>query len=94
MRKLQLFYLESCPYCHNAKRALAELSRENPAYRDVEIEWIEESRQSALAAQYDYYYVPTVFMENKKLYEASPGESYEDCKENLRRALNTCIFNK
>lgn len=88
---LTLFYLEHCPYCKNAKRALAELSDENPAYGQVEIDWIEESRKPEIAAQYDYYYVPTVFFGKQKLYEAKPGETFADCKENLRAALDTVL---
>lgn len=88
---LTLFYLEHCPYCKNAKRALAELSDENPAYGQVEIDWIEESRKPEIAAQYDYYYVPTVFFGKQKLYEAMPSETFADCKENLRAALDTVL---
>ena len=91
MRKITLFYLVGCPYCDNAKKALAELVRENPAYGEVEIDWIEESRQSELAAQYDYYYVPTIYDGQTKLYEASPSESYADCKNNIQSALDTVL---
>lgn len=88
MNKVILFHLEHCPYCHNAKRALAELIKEEPGYGEVEIEWIEESEQAELAAQYDYYYVPTIFDGDKKLYEAHPGESYDECRKNLKAALD------
>lgn len=91
MQKLTLFHLTNCPYCHNAKRALYELIEEKPEYGDIEIEWIEESEQSDLAARYDYYYVPTVFMGNEKLYEAEPSEDYASCKENLKKALDTAL---
>lgn len=91
MRKLTIFHLEHCPYCHNAKRALQELLQENPAYGAIELEWIEESRQAELANSFDYYYVPTVYAGRDKLYEARPGESYADCKANLRRALDAAL---
>ena len=94
MNKITLFYLVGCPYCDNAKKALTELVRENPAYGEVQIDWIEESRQPALAEQYDYYYVPTVYDGQTKLYEASPSESYDDCKANLKAALDTVINGK
>lgn len=87
-RPIRLFYLEDCPYCHNARRALAELAAEDPKYRAAKIEWIEESRHPEIAGQYDYYYVPTVFAGDKKLYEARPSESYAECKEKLRAALD------
>lgn len=84
---LKLFYLENCPYCRQAFRAMEELFDEKPAWKTIEIEKIEESRESAIADQYDYYYVPTIFMGDKKLYEAHPGETFAECKENLRRVF-------
>ena len=91
MKKITLFYLTGCPYCENAKRALKELVVENPAYGDVEINWIEERQNAELAEQYDYYYVPTIYDGQVKLYEASPSESYADCKDHVRAALDTVL---
>ena len=93
MKKITLFYLVGCPYCHNARKALAELVAESPAYGQVEIDWVEESEQSELAAQYDYYYVPTIYDGQTKLYEASPAESFDDCKGHVRAALDA-VLNK
>lgn len=89
MREIKLFYLENCPYCHYAKRALAELVEEEPKYAKIQVEWIEESRQPEIADQYDYYYVTTIFAGEKKLYEAHPSEDYEACKANVKAALDT-----
>jgi len=91
MKKLTLFYLEHCPYCKNARRALDALYEENPAYRAVEIDWVEESRQSALADTYDYYNVPAVFAGREKLYEAKPTHSYETIRDNLAAALEAAL---
>ena len=91
MKKLTIFHLEDCPYCHNAKQALKELLEEKPAFTSVELAWIEESRQPELAAAFDYYYVPAVFCEGEKLYEAKPFESFAACKENLRSALEIAL---
>ena len=91
MKKLTLFYLESCPYCDNARKALRELGEEKAEYAAAEIEWIEESRRPSLAQSYDYYYVPTVFLDREKLYEAHPGESFEACKDELRRCLDRVL---
>ena len=91
MKKITLFHLIECPYCHNARKALDELIRENPAYGQVEIEWVEETEQNALAAQYDYYYVPTIFYGQTKLYEARPSERFDDCKERIRAALDAVL---
>lgn len=89
MSKTILFHLSDCPYCHNARRALEELCEENPEYREIHIDWIEESENPDISAQYDYYYVPTVFVDGRKAYEAHPGESYADCRRNLQRVLES-----
>lgn len=93
MKKITLFHLEDCPYCHYAKRAFKELIEENPAYGEIQVDWIEEREQPKIAAQYDYYYVPTIFYGNEKLYEAHPSEKYEDCKKNVKAALDI-VLNK
>lgn len=91
MKKITLFYLDDCPYCHYAKRALAELADENPAYGEIQVDWIEEREQPEISAQYDYYYVPTIFYGEEKLYEAHPTEKYEDCKKNIKAALDIAL---
>ena len=48
---------------------------------------IEESEDPVTADAYDYYYVPTMFIGDEKLYEAHRGETYEECKENVRRVF-------
>lgn len=91
--KLTLFHLNNCPYCQNARQAMAELVKEDPAYSQIEIDWIEESRQPEVAERYDYYYVPTIYLGEDKLYEARPSESYADCKRNVKAALDTALAN-
>lgn len=88
MKNIRIFYLETCPYCINARKALAELIEEDPRYREIGIEWIEESREPVLADQYDYYHVPAVFIGDRKLYEASPAHGYDAIKRNMRAALD------
>ena len=91
MKKITLFYLADCPYCHDARRALAELSAENPAYAEISVDWIEESRQAELANQYDYYYVPSIFAGDRKLYEVNPSENYASIKKNVKEALDAAL---
>ena len=38
-----------------------------------------------------YFRVPTMFVDDVKLYEAHPGESYEECRENVRRVLEEAL---
>jgi len=91
MEKLTVFYLESCPYCQKAKRALGELTAENAAYESVPLDWIEESVQPEVAGLYDYYSVPSVFAGKEKLFETKISDSYEVIKENMKAALDKAI---
>ena len=74
MKKITMFTMESCPFCKQALRWMDELIQKNPEYRDLEIEKIDEVIYPKIAAQFDYYYVPTYYVDGKKLHEgaASP----------------------
>lgn len=91
MKELELFYLTGCPYCINAEKAIKELTQEDPEFAEVPIRRIEETLQPELTVGRDYYYVPTIFMGEKKLYEARPGQGYETIKENVRRSLQEAL---
>ena len=91
MKKILLFHLEDCSYCHYARRAIRELVLENEAYGTIDVQWIEENQHSELASQYFYYYVPTIFYGEEKLYEAHPSEGYSDVKEHIRVALDKVL---
>ena len=90
MEKLTLFYLEGCPYCRNAMRAVKELEAELGFDAD-RLEWVEERKNAAVADRYDYYNVPSVFFGDEKLYECKPGEDFTVIKHRLRRAIETAI---
>lgn len=86
-----MFHRDDCGYCHKAHRALAELMEEKPAYRSLPLTMIEETRQPALADRYDYYAVPTFYVDGEKVFEAHIGMSYEAIKEEVRRALELAL---
>ena len=91
MKKVLAFRLEGCPYCRQAMKALQELTAENEKYASVNLEWVEENEHPEISAKYDYYRVPTMFVDGVKIYEASPGEKYDVCKENVRRVLEEAL---
>ncbi len=91
MKELEIFYLSSCPYCRSARKAIAELAEENPAYAAIRIDWIEESENPELADSRDYMSVPSVFWQGEKLYEAHFTHSYETIKQNLREAFDKVL---
>lgn len=73
MQKIKFFMFKGCPHCAKAQKYLDELRAENPAYRELIIEKIDERLQPELANSYDYYYVPTFFVGEKKIFEGSPA---------------------
>jgi len=69
MEKITMFIMKSCPYCQAALRMMDDLFAENPEYQSLEIEKIDETVHPGIANKYDYYYVPTFFIGDKKLHE-------------------------
>jgi len=69
MTKLIYFKIPSCPFCRQADKFLEELMQENEQYRDIPIQIVDETSQRALADSYNYYYVPTFYLGEKKLHE-------------------------
>ena len=91
MHEIEIFYLTGCPYCNNAKKAVAELLAENPAYEALTLRWIEENQEKALADSRDYFRVPSLFYDGDKLYECSPLQGYEAIKAHIRAAFDRAL---
>jgi glutaredoxin len=87
MPKLDLFILESCPYCIKARKYLEELRQEDPRYQAIEIHLIDERKERALANSYDYYLVPTFYLGQTKLFEGIMTKA--DVKNVLDKALQS-----
>ncbi|MDR3253258.1 MAG: thioredoxin family protein [Tannerella sp.] len=84
MKPIKLFYLRQCPFCKKAFAYIDELKKQE-AYKNIEIETIEESEQPEIADTYDYYYVPTFYIEGEKVHEGGifPNEVEEIFKKAL-----------
>lgn len=91
MKDILLFYRDDCGYCHRAHQALDELMDELPGARELKITQIEETREPELADRYDYYAVPTFYVDGVKLFEAHIGMSYEAIKCEVRRVLEAAL---
>ncbi|MBQ5903759.1 MAG: thioredoxin family protein [Alistipes sp.] len=85
MKRIQLFYLKNCPFCKKALRYIEEAKAAHPELQSLQIELIEESEEPALADQYDYYYVPTFYIDGVKVHEG--GIYPEEVEPLLRKAL-------
>lgn len=85
MKELTFFMLPSCPHCRLAQSFLDALKKENPAYAEIPIRRVDESREVALANSYDYFYVPSFFIDKKKLFEGHME------KEDVRAVLDAAL---
>ena len=70
MKKITIFVQRYCPYCQRALQYIRQLQTE-VGYPELEFELIDELAEPRLAAAYDYYYVPTFYWGQKKLYEGA-----------------------
>lgn len=84
MKKIKAFYLENCPHCRRAFKMIDELQAQNPEYSDVEIEYIEESKNVKIASAHDYYLVPTFYVDGIKVHEGVP--TMDKIEEVLKKA--------
>lgn len=85
MTRVKLFYLKNCPFCKKALRYIEELKAEHAELAAVEIEMIEESERPDVADKFDYYYVPTFYVDGVKEHEG--GIYPEEVERILRKAL-------
>ena len=85
MKKITMIKIEGCPYCAAAFKAIDAVKKNYPP---VELEIIDENLQPKLAERFlDYYYVPSMFVDDKKVYEAQPGETYDECLANVQKVF-------
>jgi len=84
MKTITLFYLKHCPFCKKAFAYMDKL-RQQEVYKPIEVELIEESEQADLANQYDYYYVPTFYIDGEKIHEGGIFE--KEVEEIFKKAL-------
>lgn len=85
MKKITMFVMQGCPYCRRAFEFMDRLKSEKPVYKTVEIHVIDENEQPEIANQYDYYYVPTFYVDGNKLHEGVPD--YKKVKDVFEAAL-------
>lgn len=69
MKQVKLFYLRNCPFCKRALQYIDEAREKHPELRGLEIEMIEESEHPEIADTFDYYYVPTFYVDGRKVHE-------------------------
>lgn len=86
MKNVTMFIMRSCPYCRQALSWMEKLKNQDARYRDLEVTIIDETLQPDIAKQYDYYYVPTYYIDGVKVHE---GAATREIVQNvLDKALN------
>lgn len=85
MKKIKLFYQERCPFCIRAFKYINELKEENSEYNKIELERIDELIHPDIADKFDYYYVPTFYLNGEKVHEG--GIKKDEVKAILDKAL-------
>ncbi len=70
MKELKIFALRTCPYC---QRAFGYLNKYGLP-EDVNVRIIYEDEEKDLADSYDYYYVPSFYLNEEKIHEGAMDE--------------------
>ncbi|MBC5736549.1 thioredoxin family protein [Lawsonibacter sp. NSJ-52] len=69
MQEILMFVMAGCPHCRLAHKLMDELLEEHPGWKDIPVRVVDERREAALADSYDYYYVPSYYVNGKKVHE-------------------------
>lgn len=72
MKDVLMMMMAGCPHCRRANQMIEELMEEHEEYRSISIRRVDENVDKALADSLDYYYVPTFFVDGKKMMEGVP----------------------
>ena len=63
--------MQSCPYCKTARKWMNEILESDVKYSKIPLTIIDEVEEPDLAAKFDYYYVPTYYIDNVKVHEGA-----------------------
>ena len=64
---------------------MEELQVENPKYAELDIRMVDENIEVDFANSLDYYYVPTYYVDGKKVHEGAAS------RENVRAVLDAAL---
>lgn len=74
MKEIKMFMFEGCPHCRKASDLIKSLIAVEPKYSDIPFVMIDERLQPEVADKYDYFYVPTFYVGEKKVHEGKTDE--------------------
>lgn len=81
-----MFYLENCPYCKKAVKLEDELILSYPEFKKAVIRRVDEKLNPAFADKFNYYYVPTYYVDGKKIHEGDL--ELDDVKKVFEKAID------
>lgn len=85
MKEITMMILNDCPHCKRAAKMIEALKEKHPEYQDIVIKAYDENEHPEISSQFDYYYVPSMFIDGQKLHEGVP--SFEAVEAVLKAAL-------
>ncbi len=91
MKAITAFYMQGCPYCANARKAIEELYVENPKYKDIPLTWHDDATAAELYKTHPYNYVPCMWFDTDLQYEAKPGETYDQTKAFIKAVFDKAL---
>ena len=72
MKEILMFVQKDCPHCKRALKWQEVLTEKfHPEWAQVPIRMVDELEQPEVAQAYDYYYVPTYFIDGVKVHEGT-----------------------
>ena len=90
-KEILLFSRDDCGYCAKAHKAIAELKAENPAYGTLSLREVGETREPEFIEKFDYYAVPTLYLDGVKKFEAHIGMGYDEIKDAVKRVFDEAL---
>ena len=90
-KEILLFSRDDCGYCAKAHKAIAELKAENPGYGTLSLREVEETREPEFIEKFDYYAVPTLYLDGVKKFEAHIGMGYDEIKDAVKRVFDEAL---
>ena len=90
-KEILFFTRDDCGYCAKAHKAIAELKAENPAYGTLSLREVEETREPEFIEKFDYYAVPTLYLDGVKKFEAHIGMGHNEIKAAVKRVFDEAL---
>ena len=87
MKEILMFVQKDCPHCKRALKWQEVLTEKfHPEWAQVPIRIVDELEQPEVAQAYDYYYVPTYFIDGVKVHEGPVTQ--QDVEKVFAQALS------